>query len=76
MINDKLGSASHDLLFLFEEYLKNNLPISKTFHPIFEDALQNMLNAGGKRFRPMLLLSVVQAYQPLLIKNSMPIALT
>lgn len=34
-----------------------------------------MLSAGGKRFRPMLLLSVVNANQPLLVRNAMPIAL-
>ena len=64
-----------DLLNIFEDYLHNNLPTSKTFHPIFETALQDMLKAGGKRFRPMLLLSIVQAYQPLLVKNAINIAL-
>ncbi len=59
----------------FEDYLLNHLPTSQSFHPIFEKALQEMLSAGGKRFRPMLLLSVVQSYQSLLIKNAMPVAL-
>ena len=63
------------LLKNFEEYLLNNLPRSKTFHPFFEDALGNMLKAGGKRFRPMLLLSVIKSNKSLLIKNSMPVAL-
>jgi geranylgeranyl diphosphate synthase, type II len=63
------------LLSNFEDYLNNNLPQSKTFHPIFEDALQNMLNAGGKRFRPILVLSIVDALQPLLLKNALPVAL-
>jgi farnesyl diphosphate synthase len=66
---------NNKLLSSFEDYLKNNLPKSKTFHPIFDDALSSMLNANGKRFRPMLLLSIVKALQPLLIKNSMPVAL-
>ena len=66
---------SSNLLDKFEQYLLNNLPQSKTFHPIFEEALQDMLKAGGKRFRPMLLLSVVEAYSKLLIDNSMPVAL-
>ncbi len=66
---------SEKLLNLFEEYLLNNLPISKTFHPIFESALQDMLKAGGKRFRPMLLLSIVESINPLLLKNALPIAL-
>ncbi len=59
----------------FENYLINNLPISKTFHPYFEKALQDMLKAGGKRFRPMLLLSIVNSKEPLLVKNAMPAAL-
>lgn len=63
------------LLSLFEDYLINNLPTSKTFHPYFEDALADMLKAGGKRFRPMLLLSVVKSNKSLLIPNSLPIAL-
>ena len=60
---------------LFEEYLTNHLPQSQSFHPIFEKALQEMLSAGGKRFRPLLLLSVVQSYQSLLLKNALPVAL-
>lgn len=58
------------LLDSFEDYLLKNLPRSNSFHPIFEDALHNMLKAGGKRFRPMLLLSVVQAINPTLLKNA------
>jgi len=64
-----------NLLNEFEDYLLNNLPSSKTFHPYFEDALADMLKAGGKRFRPMLLLSVVKSNKSLIIKNSMPVAL-
>jgi farnesyl diphosphate synthase len=67
--------VSSNLLDKFEQYLLDNLPQSKTFHPIFEEALQDMLKAGGKRFRPMLLLSVVEAYSKLLVDNSMPVAL-
>ena len=63
------------LLKDFEGYLLNNLPTSNTFHPFFEDALGNMLKAGGKRFRPMLLLSVIKSNKSLLIRNSMPVAL-
>ncbi len=59
----------------FEEYLKLNLPKVKSFHPFFNDALKKMVLAGGKRFRPLLLLSVVEAYEPLLLKNSYPVAL-
>ncbi len=64
-----------NLLNEFEDYLLNNLPSSKTFHPYFEDALGDMLKAGGKRFRPMLLLSIIKSNKSLLIKNSMPVAL-
>jgi farnesyl diphosphate synthase len=60
---------------LFEDYLINHLPHSQSFHPIFEKALREMLLAGGKRFRPMLLLSVVQSYQSLLLNNALPVAL-
>jgi farnesyl diphosphate synthase len=63
------------MILQFETYLKNNLPVSKTFHPFFEQALQKMISAGGKRFRPMLVLNVVKTYQPLLLQNSFPVAL-
>uniref|UniRef100_UPI00404857A4 polyprenyl synthetase family protein n=2 Tax=Aliarcobacter sp. TaxID=2321116 RepID=UPI00404857A4 len=63
------------LLTSFEDYLLGNLPKSKTFHPYFEDALSDMLKAGGKRFRPMLLLSVVKSNKSLLIPNSLCVAL-
>jgi len=54
----------------FEQFLKNNLIKSKSFHPHYEKALNEMLLAGGKRFRPQLLLSVVKAYQPMMIENA------
>lgn len=66
---------SNQLLESFENYLNSNLPISNTFHPIFENALQDMLSAGGKRFRPMLLLSIVNSVEPILVKNALPVAL-
>jgi geranylgeranyl diphosphate synthase, type II len=69
------NNSMEKLLSLFEKYLLNNLLNSKTFHPYFEDALSDMLKAGGKRFRPMLLLSVVKSNKSLLIANSLPIAL-
>jgi farnesyl diphosphate synthase len=59
----------------FEAFLLQNLPQNNSFHPHFEQALQAMLHAGGKRFRPMLLLSVVNAYEKLLLPNAMPVAL-
>ena len=66
---------NNSLLEEFENYLNENLPKSDTFHPVFEQALSEMLTAGGKRFRPMLLLAIVEALQPLLKKNTMPVAL-
>ena len=63
------------LLNQFEQYLLDNLPKSKSFHPYFEDALGDMLKAGGKRFRPMLLLSVVKSNKSLLLSNSFAVAL-
>lgn len=50
----------------FEDFLLANLPTSKSIHPTYEEALQQMLKAGGKRFRPALLLGVVKAYNPLM----------
>jgi len=55
----------------FETYLQNNLPTVTTFHPHYNDALSKMLLAGGKRFRPLLLLSVVEAYDPLLFEGAL-----
>jgi len=54
----------------FEQFLLDNLPTSKSIHPTYEDALQNMLIAGGKRFRPALLLGVVKAYNPLILDGA------
>ncbi len=59
----------------FEIYLAQNLPEAPSFHPIYEDALGVMLTAGGKRFRPLLLLSIVDAYEPMLYNGALPVAL-
>jgi len=64
------------MLVEFEEFLKSNLPVVESFHPNFNQALAQMLVASGKRFRPLLLLSVVQNSTPLLVQNAMPIALS
>jgi farnesyl diphosphate synthase len=55
---------------VFEAFLSSNLPKATSFHPHYEEALHVMLLAGGKRFRPALLLGVVKAYQPLLLSNA------
>lgn len=54
----------------FEHFLTTHLPESKSIHPTYEAALQNMLLAGGKRFRPALLLGVVRAYNPLMLESA------
>ena len=59
----------------FEAYLEANLPRVETFHPHYNKALSAMLLAGGKRLRPMLLLSVVEAYEPLLFEGALAPAL-
>ena len=51
----------------FENFLLEHLPKVTTIHPHYEDAIHNMLKAGGKRFRPALLLGVVGAYNTLLL---------
>ena len=53
-----------------EEFIKKNLIKVNSFHPFFQKALNEMLLAGGKRFRPKLLLAVVNAYEPLLLENA------
>ena len=59
----------------FETYLSHHLPQAPSFHPVYEDALGVMLTAGGKRFRPMLLLSIVDAYEPMLYDGALSVAL-
>ena len=59
----------------FETYLSQNLPKVPSFHPVYEDALGVMLQAGGKRFRPMLLLNIVDAYEPMLYEGALPVAM-
>jgi farnesyl diphosphate synthase len=54
----------------FEQFLLDNLPTSHSIHPTYEKALQEMLKAGGKRFRPALLLGVVLAYNPLMLESA------
>ena len=59
----------------FEQYLSANLPNVPSFHPLYEEALGAMLLAGGKRFRPQLLLRIVEAYEPMLFDSALPVAL-
>lgn len=55
----------------FENFLLKNLPVSKSIHPTYEEALRKMLIAGGKRFRPALLLGVVKSYNSLMVESAM-----
>ncbi len=59
----------------FDLFLKNHLPCVESFHPHYEKSLSLMLDAGGKRFRPALLLGVVKAYNELLLDGAMHAAL-
>lgn len=54
----------------FEAYLSSHLPKAPSFHPHYEDAIAEMLLAGGKRFRPALLLAVVKAHNSLLLDSA------
>jgi len=54
----------------FENFLLENLPVSKSIHPTYEKALHEMLIAGGKRFRPALLLGVVESFNPLMLDSA------
>ena len=64
-----------ELLTKFENHLNTTFPRTNSFHPHFDIAVEKMLKAGGKRFRPMLLLSVVASKEPLLVDNAMGVAL-
>ena len=57
-----MSSSKQKLLTQFENYLQNNIPNVSCFDNRFNDILQYSLKAKAKRFRPMLLLSVVKAY--------------
>ena len=53
-----------------EEFIKKNLIKAESFHPFYEKALNEMLLAGWKRFRPKLLLAVVNAYEPMMVESA------
>lgn len=59
----------------FEAYLKSHLLQVSSFHPCYESSLGEMLDAGGKRFRPQLLLEIVEAHEPLLYDSALSVAL-
>ncbi|WP_169777233.1 polyprenyl synthetase family protein [Campylobacter mucosalis] len=59
----------------FVKFLNENLPTAPSFHPHYESALSDMLKAGGKHFRALLLLGVVNALKPQNLAASMRVAL-
>jgi len=54
----------------FEAFIAEHRPQAQSFHPHYEEALSLMLDAGGKRFRPALMICVVEAYNRLLIDGA------
>ena len=62
-----MQTRSKKLLDSFEVFLQNHLPEIESFHPYYQQALVDMFRAGGKRFRPQLLLEVVDHYEPLML---------
>jgi len=66
---------NHALIERFDLFLHANLPKVESFHPHFGQAFGEMLDVGGKRFRPLLLLSVVESVAPLLVENALHVAL-
>ncbi len=63
---DRLEQLSKE----FEEFLKANAPQVGGFHPHYQKALWEMMDAGGKRFRPMLCLCVVDSLSPAMLPNA------
>lgn len=54
----------------FEAFIKEQKPHIPSFHPHFENAFWEMILNGGKRFRPALCLSIVNALNPQMLKNA------
>lgn len=63
-----------NLLENFEIFIKQNQLRSNTFHPHFEEALNYMLNAGGKHFRAQLILQIVNLKNKKALNEAMKIA--
>ncbi len=58
-----------------EEYIKNTIPKIKTFHPHYQEAIEKVLLNHGKLFRSSLLLTIIKAYEPLLLESSYRVAM-
>ncbi len=59
----------------FEDFILSNPIECKSFHPYFEKALNEMIVAGGKRFRPELMFMIIRSFKPELLEKSYPIGL-
>ncbi len=59
----------------FEDYLKSNIPHIDSFYQDYNSAIEYIMSASGKLFRPKLLLSIVESYEPLLVESSYQVAL-
>lgn len=59
-----------EILHDFESFLLAQAPKIPSFHPHYEKAVWEMVQNGGKRFRPALIFSVLNALSPQLIKNA------
>ncbi len=69
-----MPSQGNNLLQEFEHFLQSHLPDAPSFHPTYNLALKEMFIAGGKRFRPLMLLEVVESYEPQLVQNAFWVA--
>ncbi len=58
----------------FIKYIKRNIPKIPTFYKEYNEAIEYIILNKGKLFRPKLLLSIVKAYEPLLLESSFKIA--
>lgn len=54
----------------FEDFLQSYEIVLEGFHPHLQKAFLEMVKNGGKRFRPSLIFSVVDAFAPILLENS------
>lgn len=59
----------------FEKYIIDNPIKAASFHPYYEKALNEMVIAGGKRFRPNLMFAVINAFYPDLLSKSFNVGL-
>lgn len=65
-----VNSSLEAIMAQFEVFLEASAPHFGSFHPHYDSLLWEMVRNGGKRFRPRLLLGVVNALSPLLVKNA------